>query len=635
MLDQLRRSAGGWAARILIGLLVLAFGVWGIADIFTGYTSDTVLAVGDEEVTLGRFQLEFDNELRAYSQRIGQPLTPAQGRQYGIDRAVLSRLVGASALNVQARELGLAVSDKMVATDINVDPDLQGPFGRVDPESLRQILQRTGITEEQFVEDRRNFLMREQLLSAVQAGVQAPDGLTRVIYQYQSERRVASYVVLPPESVGEIKDPEEDVIADYHQQAAVRFTRPELRSIALMTLDPDDLAANIELPEEIVREEYEQRRDSYDTPELRMVDQIPFATMEDARTAVAKLRAGTPLTEIVGEQGLTLGDVALGVVSRSEMLSPAIADVAFALAADEISEPVQGPLGPVVLRINEITPGERSNYEDVRDELIALLRQEKARDDVFDFQNTIEDERAGGVSLEDIAAKYNIPIVKISNIDAQGNDTSGLRPPALPETPGLLDLAFESDVDQELDPGDTEQQGYYWLRVDDIRPAELKPLDEVRDEVVALWKRESRKNELEKLAALLVERGNRGESLEAIAASYGRPVLTSRALDRRANDETFSRIAVNALFGVPQDGFAQGPVGFGDSVVVMQVKNIETADPLASPEAVARLQADISERLGEDLIISLVGGLREKYQPTVNQTLLNRLFTDDGDQSTY
>ena len=37
---------------ILMGLLVVSFAIWGIADIFRGYGTQTLIKVGDTEITL-------------------------------------------------------------------------------------------------------------------------------------------------------------------------------------------------------------------------------------------------------------------------------------------------------------------------------------------------------------------------------------------------------------------------------------------------------------------------------------------------------------------------------------------------------------------------------------------------------
>ncbi len=94
MLDMLRRSASGFVGMAIIGILVIAFAVWGIADIFTGFTGDTVAEVGDQKIDSASYDREFRAELDRMSERLGQPLTREQGQRFGVDRLALSRLIG-------------------------------------------------------------------------------------------------------------------------------------------------------------------------------------------------------------------------------------------------------------------------------------------------------------------------------------------------------------------------------------------------------------------------------------------------------------------------------------------------------------------------------------------------------------
>ena len=51
MMDTMRNSAKSWVAKILIGLLAVSFGVWGIADVFRGFDAGFLAKVGKVEIT--------------------------------------------------------------------------------------------------------------------------------------------------------------------------------------------------------------------------------------------------------------------------------------------------------------------------------------------------------------------------------------------------------------------------------------------------------------------------------------------------------------------------------------------------------------------------------------------------------
>src|SRR6185436_14424807 len=118
MLDVFRRASKGWVAKILMGLLVLSFGVWGIADVFSGFGRGRALAsVGGQDISTEEATRVYERQLRAYSEQVGRAITPEEARRLGIDRLVLSQLLRDAALDEQASNLKLAISDKHIADD--------------------------------------------------------------------------------------------------------------------------------------------------------------------------------------------------------------------------------------------------------------------------------------------------------------------------------------------------------------------------------------------------------------------------------------------------------------------------------------------------------------------------------------
>ena len=93
MLNSLRQYATGWVAQILLGILVISFAVWGVADIFTGFHANDIARVGSSEITVTDFTRDYESAVQNYSQQFGRALSPEQSRQLGIPSQVIGRLV--------------------------------------------------------------------------------------------------------------------------------------------------------------------------------------------------------------------------------------------------------------------------------------------------------------------------------------------------------------------------------------------------------------------------------------------------------------------------------------------------------------------------------------------------------------
>ena len=631
MLDSLRKTASGIVGFGIIGLLVIAFAVWGIADIFTGFSDDTVAEVGDQKIDSVTFEREFRLEIDRMSERLGQPLTREQAVRFGGDRMALSRLIAVMSLDEATEDLGLAIGDEAVGRDIVNDPNLQGAFGRFDRDLFRQLLRQNGIPEERFIEQRRKGMLRAQLSGVVEAGIPTPEVLVETVLRFQEETRTAGYIILPPSLVTEIPEPSEEDIASLYEAGASAFTLPETRDFTVMEIEPSDILETISVSEEQLRTAYAERRGEYDVPERRDLTQITFPSEGDATDALARLRDGAAISDIADELGLDEADFDLGSVTRDDLLSPDLAEVAFGAEADTWTEPVRGPLGWAIFRTGSIEAGKPSTFEGVREQLLATLKLELAREQIYDTQNSIEDARAGGEPLEAISERFGIEVRNFSGVTSRGQTRDG-KTVELPDLPGLLEAVFENMEGDQIPPLDTGKEGYYWIEINAVTPAARKPLDDVRAEIVNVWTDQQRAAALEELAQKLADRGNAGESFDKIASELNRSVLTMPGIQRYAQSDTFSRTAVTKMFAAPEGAFTWGPVGIGDSLILMQVRSVRAPDAEVGSASYEKARADVADSIGADMLQTFVVGYQNEAGVSVNQGLLQRLTSADGGQ---
>ena len=119
-------------------------------------------------------------------------------------------------------------------------------------------------------------------------------------------------------------------------------------------------------------------------------------------------------------------DIDLGTVTRNEMADPAIAEAAFKLEKDKVSEPVTGKLGSVVLlRVTEIEPGKIPTFEEAKAEIEKRLLKDRASGAIFDLHDKIEDELASGAKLSEIADKLKLTYQTVDQVDRKGRKPDG------------------------------------------------------------------------------------------------------------------------------------------------------------------------------------------------------------------
>ncbi len=446
MLEALRNATGSWITKIFLGILVLSFAVWGVADIFRDFGTSSIAKVGETEVETFAFQSAYRRELGAVAARLGRQLTPDEAKALGIDRRVLSDLLTTATLVNQASQLRLGISDDYIAQQIAESPEFKDTFGRFDRSRFDLLLANNGLNESGFITRSRNLAVRDQIAATVAGSPHIPKVLARALNEFQNGERVVEYFTLPSVELDTIAAPSTGDLEKFYDANKPRFTLPEFRKLSLLILLPADLMLTIDVSDEDIAAEYDARRAQYETAEKRAIDQLFFSDDAKAAEAAEKITAGADFTTVAAEYGYTANDIDLGLIEKTGIVDDNIADAAFALKQGEISPPIKGLLGSAILRIRSVEEGVLKSLEQVSGEIKNSLALDRARDEVIDIQDSIEDERAGGLSLAEIATKLNLRHVTIEAVDRSGKNPDGEPAANLPDNPEILRLAYESDT---------------------------------------------------------------------------------------------------------------------------------------------------------------------------------------------
>jgi peptidyl-prolyl cis-trans isomerase D len=270
---------------------------------------------------------------------------------------LLGQLLAEAAIDEEVRRLGLNVPNDVIALRIRNDPVFRGITGQFDRARFDAIIRQAGFTEARYVAEQKKVLLRQQVITGLTGNIAAPTTAIEIQDRYNNEQRALDYFVLGPSQAGEIGDPTPEALTKFFDERKALFRAPEFRKVDLVILSPEDLAKSITVSDEEVAKAYEAERAKYVTPEKREVHQIVFPNEADAREAAEKLKQpGMTFEQFAASPERKGSDINLGLVTRSQMLDPAIADAAFALQADQVSEPVKGRFGTALIKVGKIVP---------------------------------------------------------------------------------------------------------------------------------------------------------------------------------------------------------------------------------------------------------------------------------------
>lgn len=634
MLDAMRRGALNWLAKILLGLLIIAFAVWGVADVFRGYGRGTLARIGSTEISVEEYRQAYQEELASVSRRMGRRLTTEQAKLLGLEQRALSRLIGAAAVDRHARELHLALSDKGVADIIRADPAFRDPTGHFSNRTFQNYLRQNGTSEGRYVETRRREEVRDQLTDTLLAGLAPPQLLIDLLHRFTQETRVIEYLTPDYDKLVKITEPDDTKFKEYYEQNKRQFRTQELRKLNVLLLTRGDAKARVGLSDEDVKAAYDRDKEKYNIPEKRRIQQLAFPDKAAAEKAYTELAKAKSFNEAAAKLGFKDSDIELGLLARKDMIDPKIADAVFALKKDELSKPVEGQFAIVLVRVSEIVPGKQRTFDDVKGEIRDKLADEGVNKELQVLHDKVEDERAAGKTLQEIGDALKLRFLEIAEIDRNGNTGEGKPALEVPEAAKIAQAAFSGTAGVESEATDLGDGGYAWVDVLSITPEKQKPFEEVSAQVKTAAIELARRQEITALAAKLVERVTAGEAMEAIAKETGGKLEKSNPVTRTAPPQGLPQSALQQAFAFPKGGATSALTADGKARIILRVADIIPAAPPTKEQA-DRLKNELARQLQGDVLAEYLGGLQARYGLTVNEAALKQALGPEREQPEY
>jgi peptidyl-prolyl cis-trans isomerase D len=627
MLDALRSRATGWVAQLFIALLVLSFAVWGVSDVFTGFRSDTVASVGRTNISTTNFARQYDQALQSMTRQMGQAITPEQAQLFGVPGQVLGRLVTQATLDDTARQFGLGLSNEVLAKEIAEDPAFRGPAGGFDRLFFTQVLRNNSLSEDQYVRDRHAVLLRYQVSDALVGATVAPDPYLRALHEYRSEERSIDYLQLTAAAAGVIGEPGDADLSAFFEENKAQWRAPEYRALSYFKVVPADIAKPGDVTDEEARADYDKNIKDYTKLEQRKVSQIHFDVREEADAATTAIAGGKAFDEVATERKLSAADTSLGFVTRDQIIDPKVSEAAFSLTAGSVSGVVESDFGFFIVRVEEVQPEIVKTFEEVKDEIKNRLAVERATKRIIGTYDQVEDARAAGETLAEIAPKIGVQLAKVDAIDRSGNDDKGNKVADLPGSAELLKATFETDVGIENDAVRTEGNGYVWFEVTAVTAERDRQLDEVRDKVVAAWKEGEIEKRLTAKAEEIRARLAGSETIDKVAEELSLELKSASKLTRTTQPPADLSPAVLAeAFGGPTGYAAVANGASAGTKIVLVVKDATVPAFDAAAAELAQTRKQISDQIANDYLQQFLVEMQAQAGLSVNQTAMQAVI---------
>ncbi len=629
MLDALRRGSTGLVAKLLLSLLILSFAVWGIADVFTGYSRGAVATVGDAKISVADYDRVLRAEIDGIAAESDRRLTMEDARKQGIDRLVLSKMIGQTALKEYAREVNLGLSSDRVVQNLLSDPGFAGPDGKFSRTGFNDLLSRLGMTESMFLSLRLDDDLRQHFSSAVLGATVVPQAMLDIENSFKNETRDIEFFNIDAAAKATVPEPDDTKLQSYYNDNKASFMTPEYRKYNVLVAMASDLKKDVVVTDDELKASYEAEKETYDTPETRRVQQIAFkdkAAADAARDALVK--GSKNFMDVAKDSGAQESDVNLGMVAKSQMIDPKIADAAFKIARDDISEVIEGRFATVLIRVIEISPGRESTFEETKDKVRDKLATAKATTLLQEKIDLVEEGRNAGKTKKQIADELKLRLIEVPAGDSTGKSPEGT--PVLDiQTPEFVTrVVARTEPGTLTDPIEIGSDGYAWIEVLGIDPPKEKPFDTVKADVKTAVIDSERRVQVREFADKLVERIKAGEDFAKVAADGGGTPDKVDTVKRNMVPPGLTEEAVDLAFSLPINGASSALTVDRGSRVVLKVSKVTPAGDLP-PADKDKLVTDLRRGLQNDLLIAYVASLQDRLGISINDKEVARVTGAD------
>jgi len=496
VLQSIRERLTGVLAFAILGILIVPFALVGVNEYFTSSSGNIVARVNETEITTNDFNQSFSNYRRRMQSILGASYDPVQFDQLMVRREHLDALIDQELITQAAQSMGLDVDDATLAEEIRKIPAFQVD-GQFNADVYQSRLLSQGMTPQQFqAEMRSQFVITELPKNIAESSIATSSELKEFVGLLE-QKRTFNAVQVPavlPEPAPEFSDAD---IAAWHDTHSEDYQSAEQVVIEYIELDAALLPAGPPPDEDVLRSQFEAQKARFISPEQRNVSHILIEVSSDASEAdietarqtaedlSERAQAGEDFATLAIENSQDSGSAAsggdLGWVEAGVMVK-AFENAMYELSMEApVSEPVQTGFGWHVIQLKEVREASGMSFEEARATLVREYEEENASRAFLEQADRLVDLiYEDPTTLESAALVLELPV----NVAGPFPRTGGEGVAANSE---VVEASFSDLVllqGSVSDPINLDENRLVMIKLKEHLPVALKPVEEVRDEII-------------------------------------------------------------------------------------------------------------------------------------------------------
>ncbi|MEQ4453398.1 peptidylprolyl isomerase [Kosakonia sacchari] len=534
MMDNLRAAANHVVLKIILGLIIVSFILTGVGNYLIGGNNNYAAKVNGQEIGRSQFENAVNSERNRMAQQLGDQFSElAANENYmkSVRQQVLNRLIDEALLDQYAKNLGLGISDDQVKKAIFATQAFQAN-GKFDNNRFSAIVNQMGMSTDQYAQALRNQLTSQQLINAVAGTDFMLKGETDELAALVAQQRVVRQAVINVNALAAKQTASDEEIASYYDQNKSRFISPEQFRVSYIKLDAASMQENV--TDEQIQAYYDQHQDQFTQPQRNRYSIIQTKTEDEAKAVLDELKKGADFAALAKAKSADIISARNGgdMGWLEDATTPEELKNAGLKEKGQLSGVIKSSVGYLVARLDDIQPAQVKPLNDVRDELAAKVKQEKALDAWYALQQKVSE--AASNDNESLAGAEQAAGAKAVQTGWFGRDNL---PEELNFKP-VSDAIFNGGlVGQNGTPGSNSDiitvdgDRAFVLRISDHKAEAIKPLDQVKTQVSDIVKHnkaeQQAKLDADKLLGEL-KAGKGDDALKAADLSFGEAKTLAR-----------------------------------------------------------------------------------------------------------
>jgi len=612
MLRLMRKQAGSWLIKILLGAIVIVFVFWGVGS-FREQRGGRVALVNGDQITQDEYRETYNNLIEQLRRRFGNNLDENMLKQLQVKRQALNQLIDNKLWVQESKRLKFRVSEKELADAISNITAFQRA-GIFDSSLYRNVLDRLRMTPEAFETAQKNEMLIVKLRTLITSSAKISDQEALEWYNWVNASVNIDYVLFDPNRYKDIH-PSDEEIKTFFENHKEKYKTAAMVKVRYLNFNPDAFRSKVALSDEEVREYYDENLETFNIPKTVEARHILLIVNQDADPETVKKTKDRALHILeLAKEGKDFAKLAkqysegptrdkggyLGTFKKEAMVKP-FADMAFSLKAGEISEPVRTRFGWHLIKVEKVNETSITSFDDAKKNIRKKLTDDLAKSLAYDEAETVSDDAFEGEDLINAARERNMKILTTDFFSSKG-PIKGIN-----NSSKFASVAFNL-TDMEISNAQEFENGYYILQqVDKIQP-EIPAFDKVKEKVKLELIKEKQDEKAKVNSELLLSALKSGKTMHTESKNFNLTPKTTGFFKRNGSipEIGFEREIAEVAFQLTDkkqlpENVLKGTKGY----YVIQFKDRK----ISEPENFNKEKGDIKKRLLEQKKSSIFGAL--------------------------